>query len=169
MMLISKKIFPNPPNQNETMVVIRYYGPDPGNHPDSKELSNIFRNLKSGPEAAFVLGCDGVLQASTIDHDILDAIGLPPRLIKAFLDRDTFDPQMEDMYRGVDGTKVPQEQCWKPGPSLLPPPFAEEEKACFKKEIEENKEVIQENIRKRESGEVKPCGVVVCSPGERGE
>lgn len=148
MMPISKTIFPNPPNQNETMVVIRYYGPDPGNHPDPKELSNIFRNLKSGPEAAFVLGCDGVLRASTIDHDILDAICLPPQLIKAFLDRDTFDPQMEDMYRGVDGTKVPQEQCWKPGPSLLPPPFAEEEKACFKRRLRRTRKLFRRILGK---------------------
>ncbi|KAE8329798.1 hypothetical protein BDV39DRAFT_202745 [Aspergillus sergii] len=145
------------------MTVTSYYGSDPSNHPDQKELSNIFRNVKSSPDAAFVLGCDGVLRALTIDHDVQDAVGLPPRLIKAFLDRDTFDPQMEDMYRGVDGTKVSQEQCWKPGPSLLPPPFSEEEKAAIKKDNEEHKDIIQENIRKMESGELKPCGVVVRS------
>ncbi|KAK6831757.1 hypothetical protein RU639_002542 [Aspergillus parasiticus] len=120
------------------MTVTSYYGPDPGNHPDQKELSNIFRNLKSSPEAAFVLGCNG-------------------------LDRGTFDPRMEDMYRGVDGTKVPQEQCWKPDASLLPPPFSAEEKAAIKKDNEEHKDIIQENIRKMESGELKPCGVVVRS------
>ncbi|KAE8315980.1 hypothetical protein BDV41DRAFT_574360 [Aspergillus transmontanensis] len=145
------------------MTVTSYYGPNPGNHPDQKELSNIFRNLKSSPEAAFVLGCDGVLRVLTIDHDVQDAIGLPPRLIKAFLDRGTFDPRMEDMYRGVDGTKVPQEQCWKPDASLLPPPFSADEKAAIKKDNEEHKDIIQENIRKMESGELKPCGVVVRS------
>ena len=157
------KIFLTPLNQNEIMTVTSYYGPDPNNHPDQKELSNIFRNMKSSSDSAFVLGCDGVLRTLTIDHDILDAIGLPPRLIKAFLDRHPFDPQMEDMYRGVDGTKVSQEQCWKPDPSLLPPPLPAEVKARIKKENEEHKDIIQENIRKMETGELKPCGVAIRS------
>ncbi|KAB8216472.1 hypothetical protein BDV33DRAFT_207323 [Aspergillus novoparasiticus] len=106
------------------MTVTSYYGPGPSNHPDQKELSNIFRNLKSSSDAAFALGCDGVLRALTIGHD---------------------------------------EQCWKPDPSLLPPPLTAEEKAAIKKDNEEHKDIIQENIRKMESGELKPCGVAVRS------
>lgn len=67
------------------------------------------------------------------------------------------------MFRGADGTKVPQEQWWKPDPSLLPPPMTAEDKARVKKENEENKEIIQENIRKMENGELKPCGIVIRS------
>ncbi|KAE8405036.1 hypothetical protein BDV37DRAFT_282271 [Aspergillus pseudonomiae] len=146
------------------MATSGHYGPDPSNHPDQKELSNIIRNLKASRDsAAFLLGTDGVLRSLTGDYDVIDAIGLPPRLIKAFLDRDVFDQEIEDMFRGSDGTKVPQEQWWKPDPSLLPPPLTEEEKARIDKDKEENKDIIEENIRKMESGELKPCWVVVRS------
>jgi hypothetical protein len=123
------------------------------------------RNLKSSSDgtAPFVMGTDGVLRTLTLDYDVIDAIGLPPRLIKALLDRSVFDQEIEDMFRGADGTKVPEEQWWKPDPSLLPPPLTAEEKARAKKNSEENKEIIQENIRKMESGELKPCGVVIQS------
>jgi hypothetical protein len=141
------------------------YGPNPNNHPDQKELSNIISNLDCGFDgnAPFVLGTDGVLRTLTPDCDVIDAIGLPPRLIKAFLDRTTFDQGIEDMVRGADGTKVPREQWWKPDPSLLPPPMTAEDKARAEKDNEENKEIIQENIRKMESAELKPCGVVIRS------
>lgn len=156
---------PIPPNKNERMTATGRYGSDPNNHPDQKELSNIMRNLKSSSDgtAAFVMGTDGVLRTLTIDYDVIDAIGLPPRLIKAFLDRDVFNQNIEDMFRGADGTKVTQEQWWRPDPSLLPPPLTAEQKAWIKKTNEENKEIIQENIRKMESGELKPCGVVIRS------
>lgn len=148
------------------------YGPDPNNHPDQKELSNIIRILDEGASgsdstsigpAPVVMGTDGVLRTLTPDCDVIDAIGLPPRLIKAFLDRTTFDQGIEDMFRGADGTKVPQAQWWKPDPSLLPPPMTAEDKARVKKDNEGNKEIIQENIRKMRSGELKPCGVVIRS------
>ncbi|GIJ90948.1 hypothetical protein Asppvi_009913 [Aspergillus pseudoviridinutans] len=141
------------------------YGPDPNNHPDQKELSNIISNLDFGSDgtAPLVIGTDGVLRTLTEDCDVIDAIGLPPRLLKAFLDRTTFDQGMEDMFRGADGTKVPQEQWWKPDPSLLPPPMTAEEKAQVEKDNKEHKEIIQENTRKMESGELKPCGVVIRS------
>lgn len=140
-----------------------HYGPDPNNHPDQKELSNIICSLDEGASgsAPFVMGTDGVLRTLTPDCEVIDAIGLPPRLIKAFLDRDTFDQELEDMFRAAGGTKVSQEQWWKPDPSLLPPPMTAEENAWAKKNYEENKEIIQENIRKRKSGETKPFGFVV--------
>ncbi|EAW09081.1 uncharacterized protein ACLA_078290 [Aspergillus clavatus NRRL 1] len=121
---------------------LRHYGPDPNNHPDQKELSNIISDLHTGSDgnAPFVIGTDGVLRTLTQDCDV-----------------------MEDMFRGAIGTKVPQEQWWKPDPSLLPPPLTAEEKARVKKNNEENREIIEENIRKMESGELKPCGVVIRS------
>jgi hypothetical protein len=142
-----------------------HYGLDPNNHPDQKELSNIISNLDCGSDgnAPFVLGTGGVLRTLTPDCDVIDAIGLPPRLIKAFLDRTTFDQGTEDMFRGADGMKVPREQWWKPDPSLLPPPMTAEATARVEKDNEENKEIIQENIRKMESGELEPCGVVTRS------
>ncbi|KAK6824132.1 hypothetical protein RU639_004922 [Aspergillus parasiticus] len=141
------------------------YGPDPNNHPDQKELSNIISKLNTGSDgpAPFVIGTDGVLRTLTQDSEVIDAIGLPPRLIKAFLDRTTYDQEHEAMFRGADGTKVSQEQWWKPDPSLLPPPMTAEAKARVERINEENKDIIAENKRKMASGELKPCGVVIRS------
>ena len=141
------------------------YGPDPNNHPDQKELSNIMSKLDTGSKgnAPFVIGTDGVLRTLTLDNDVIDAIGLPPRLIKALLDRTIFDQEEEDKFRGADGTKMSQEQWWKPDPSLLPPPLTAEEKAEAEKDYEENKDIIEENRRKMASGELKRCGVVIRS------
>ena len=58
--------------------------------------------------------------------------------------------------------QVPQEQWWKPDPSLLPPPMTEEEEARVKQD-NENKEIIRENIRKMKNGELKPCGIAIRS------
>lgn len=83
------------------------YGPGPNNHPDQKELSNIIRNMDEGASgsngtsigpAPLVMGMDGVLRTLTPDCDVIDAIGLTPRLIKAFLDQTTFDQEIEDMF-----------------------------------------------------------------------
>ncbi|KAF4211420.1 hypothetical protein CNMCM5878_002630 [Aspergillus fumigatiaffinis] len=76
------------------------YGPDPNNHPDQKELSNIISNVDCG--------CDG-------------------------------------------------------NAPLFSAPMAAEDKARVEKDNEENKEIIQENIRKMESGELEPCGVAIRS------
>ncbi|KAL4780439.1 hypothetical protein BJX76DRAFT_364324 [Aspergillus varians] len=109
------------------------YGPDPNNHPDQKESSNIIDNMDQG-----AYGFESGIPAPYVIGEI------------------------EDMFRGSDGTKVPQEQWWKPGPSILPPPLTEEDKAYIKKLNEENKEIIQDNIQ-RKSGEVKPCEIVIRS------
>lgn len=147
------------------MAAFNHYGPDPKNHPDQKELSSILDNLQAGPngDALFAMGTDGILRTLSLDQDVIDAISLPPRLIKAFLDRCPYDQLIEEMFRGADGTTVPETQWWNPDPSLLPPPLTAEEKALAKKNYEEHKEVIEENRRKMESGELKPCGVVIRS------
>lgn len=168
---ISRPNVPNQPNTNEITMTCpvqpatNHYGPHPSNHPDQKELTNIIYSLDEGASgsALFVMCTDGVLRTLTPDCEVIDAIGLPPRLIKACIDRDTFDQDLEDMFRGADGTRVSQEQWWKPDPSLLPPPMTAEESAWAKEDYEENKKLIQENIRKRVSGETKPCGVVIRS------
>ena len=110
--------------------------------------------ISIGP-VPLAMGPDGVLRTLTPDCDVIDAIGLPPRLIKAFLDRTAFDQEIQGMFRGADGTQVPQGQWWKPDPSLLPPPMTEEEKARVKQD--------NENLQKMKNGELKPCGIVIRS------
>jgi hypothetical protein len=70
-----------------------------------------------------------VLRNLTADRDVLDAVGLSPRLVKAFLDRippdyRALNPELED----VDGSEVPEERLWHPDRSLLPPPMDEKRK-----------------------------------------
>jgi hypothetical protein len=134
----------------KVMAANSHYGSDPNYHPDQEELSNIMSKLYCGSDgtATIVMGTDGVLRSMETNRDIVDAIGLPTRLIKAYLDRFAFDQETEDMFRGADGTKVPQEQWRSPDPSLLPPPLTAEEKAWVQKSNEENKEIIQENKKK---------------------
>ncbi|KAE8150835.1 hypothetical protein BDV25DRAFT_139430 [Aspergillus avenaceus] len=89
------------------------YGPDSNNHPDQKELSERVSNLNCDRcqiGAPLALGHDGVLRALMPNSEVIDAIGLPPRLIKALLDRNIFKLVIEDMFRGADGTNVPQAQ-----------------------------------------------------------
>ena len=75
------------------------------------------------------LGKDGVLRNLTASREVLDAVGLSRRLVKAFLDRvppeyRALTPELED----VDGSQVEQEQLWHPDSSLLPPPMEEGKK-----------------------------------------
>ncbi|GIK02016.1 hypothetical protein Aspvir_006059 [Aspergillus viridinutans] len=88
------------------------------------------------------LGADGVLRYLTADRDVIDAIGLRPGLIKAFLDRMPvpFSQEAEDIFRGVDGTLVPREQWFNPDKSLLPPPLPEEEREKVRKRTAERGE-----------------------------
>jgi len=126
------------------------------------ELIKIKQSLKQDSTGFGIthLGDDGVLRTLSADRDV-DAIPLPPRLIKAFVDRFPFDQQIEDKYRGVDGTKVPQQQWFYPNKSLLPKPLPEEERRKMLKSIGENGEVIAPNEGRTEKRESTDCGIVV--------
>jgi hypothetical protein len=125
---------------------------------DQEELSSVLKTLRPDPSfmGCFSLGTDGIMRSLTTDRDVIDAVALSPRLIKAHLDRMPFDQKTEDTFRGVDGTGVPREKWFHPDKSLLPPPMSEEVKEQTKKVIEENKELFA----KKDYG---GCGVVVRS------
>jgi hypothetical protein len=110
------------------------------NLPDQKEVSSILETFNKDPKHLSVisLGKDGVLRNLTADRDVLDAVGLSPRLVKAFLDRvppeyRSLTPELE----GVDGSQVPHEQLWHPDSSLLPPPMDEKRKLAALATLEE--------------------------------
>jgi hypothetical protein len=115
---------------------------------DQQELSKILKTLRHDPTfmGCFSLGTDGVLRSLTADRDVVDAIALSPRFIKAIWDRMPFDQKTEDEYRGVDGTTVPREQWFRPDKSLLPPPMSEKRKEETRKKIEENRKVFGERM-----------------------
>ncbi|UPL03046.1 hypothetical protein LCI18_013980 [Fusarium solani-melongenae] len=97
--------------------------------PEQQEMSDILYNMeRQDPDLLGIadLGRDGVFRFLDADRNIHYAIALRPALIKALLDRSPYDEEEEKSWRGVDGTKVPQEQWYNPPPGVLPPPLSEE-------------------------------------------
>ena len=101
------------------------------NPPDQQEITAILAKFNKDPlELSIIsLGKDGVLRNLSADRAVLDAVGLSPRLVKAFLDRvlpeyRALTPELED----ADGSKATNEEMWHPDPGLLPRPMGEEQK-----------------------------------------
>jgi hypothetical protein len=117
---------------------------------NQKELSQILKGLKHDLtlNGVFSLGKDGVLRSLTADREVVDAVALRPELIKALLDRMPYNPQAEIDYRGVDGTKVPQEKWFHPDRSLLPAPFnpPEERRNLSPEELEKNRLMLESRL-----------------------
>jgi hypothetical protein len=102
------------------------------NDPDQQELSKIYKswNIPKDPTSIIMLAEDGVLRNLSGDRKVHDAVGLSPRLIKAFLNRMRRDqrPDRSHVFEGVDGTKTPKEKWYKPDnpETLFPPPLSKE-------------------------------------------
>jgi len=103
---------------------------------DQQEVSSILRGFKRDLTSCISLGKYGVLRNLNGDCEVLDAAGISPKFIKAFLDR------MPSAYRngfdGADGTKTPREQWFNPDKSLLPQPLTDEQKKAIEASQEEN-------------------------------
>ncbi|PQE29747.1 hypothetical protein CJF32_00000400 [Rutstroemia sp. NJR-2017a WRK4] len=113
----------------------------------------MLRDIKHDPilNGILALGKDGILRSLTADREVVDAVALRPELLKAFLDRFPHNPQSEIDYRGVDGTKIPQEQWLYPDRSLLPPPYTppEERRNLSLEKLEENREWLEKRKEKK--------------------
>ncbi|KAF5700852.1 hypothetical protein FMUND_14170 [Fusarium mundagurra] len=112
--------------------------------PEQKEISDILRNMDRDPDLLGLadLGKDGVFRFLDADRNIHYAVPLRPALIKALIDRLPYDPEVEKFWRGVDGTKVPEEQWYNPPEGILPPPLTEEERREEREIMEKNKDKI---------------------------
>ncbi|CZR48713.1 uncharacterized protein FPRO_03966 [Fusarium proliferatum ET1] len=112
--------------------------------PEQKEISDILRNMDRDPDLMGLvdLGKDGVFRFLDADRNIHYAVPLRPALIKALIDRLPYDPEVEKFWRGVDGTKVPEEQWYNPPEGILPPPLTEDERREEKELMDKNKEKI---------------------------
>lgn len=111
------------------------------NHPDQQEITAILAKFNKDPMSVISLGKDGVLRTLSADRAVLDAVGLSPRLVKAFLDRVPPDyralkPELED----ADGSKASEEELWHPDASLLPRPMSEEQKKKSLAQLEESRQ-----------------------------
>ncbi|KAL1602099.1 hypothetical protein SLS59_005267, partial [Nothophoma quercina] len=103
------------------------------------------------PLSVISLGKDGVLRTLSADRAVLDAVGLSPRLVKAFLDRVPPDyraltPELE----GADGSEASYQELWRPDASLLPRPMGEDQK---KKALEQLEESRQQQAKVHDGGE----------------
>lgn len=90
------------------------------------EFMNMSGSMDVDPLGVFDVGKDGVLRSLTADRKVLGAAPLEPRHIKGFLDRLPYDAETERRFRGIDGTKIPQEQWFSPPPGTLPAPLRAE-------------------------------------------
>jgi hypothetical protein len=143
--------------------IYTHYGQDPNNHPYQKEIKSIVSKVHADPLGRLALGRDGVLRSLNLENEVIDAVGLPPWLIKAFMDRFPYNEELEARFHNSDGTSVPQEQWWAPDPSILPRPYTTERKDEVRREHEKNKNIIEEMKQKRKNGEIQGCGVVIQS------
>ncbi|EEH38159.2 hypothetical protein PAAG_01080 [Paracoccidioides lutzii Pb01] len=112
--------------------------------PIQRELSAILNGLKQ--DLSFMgctsLGRDGVLRSLTADRDVVDAAGLTPDQIAAFIRRYPAGLVNEAEFTGVDGTKVPKELWFAPNKNILPPPLSNEAKQLSRKVVDENHELF---------------------------
>jgi hypothetical protein len=60
---------------------------------------------------------------------------------------------LEDEFRGVDGTKVPREQWFRPDRRLLPQPLSEEHKEEARRMMEESASLTEEGCEDGSQGE----------------
>lgn len=102
-----------------------------------RDFTAISRLLPVDPLGACCIGMDGVMRSVTASRQVLGAVPLEPRLIKASLDRLDYDEKTEAEFRGIDGTKTPKEHWRNPPAGLLPPPLSEEQLEEARKFMEE--------------------------------
>lgn len=141
--------------------IYTHYGQDPTNHPDQKELIAIVDKLHTLSLGRLTLGSDGVLRSLNLENEVVDAVGLPTRLIKAFMDRFAYNEKLEARFHNSDGTLVPEEHWWAPDVSILPQPYTAELKDALRRDYEEKKDIIEEMKQKRKNGEIQRCDVVI--------
>ncbi|CZR58136.1 uncharacterized protein PAC_08027 [Phialocephala subalpina] len=114
-------------------------------------VSDVFRALKHHPKGCCKLGTDGVLRGFDDKRNVIDAIGLSPALIKELLDRQEWSREIEDKFRGVDGTKVvDRKQLYEPDEESKPPNHTEEEKKKIAEQIKVHNEKLMKRMKQDE-------------------
>jgi hypothetical protein len=103
------------------------------------------------------LGNDGVMRSLTADRHVVDAVGLSPAQIAAYLDRMPLAFGQDDtLLKQADGTKVPREQWFSPDKALLPEPMSQEVRERTEQRMREDEERGLGSVKtKREEIEAK--------------
>lgn len=138
--------------------------------PAQKELEDILATMKHDPTGMGIshLGRDGIHRSLTADRDVVDAVPFPPPLIKAMLDRLPYSEEAVKVFRGVDGTKTPKEQWYKPLPGTLPPPLEEKHRKEAKNGQEDYRKWYEERMKKAEAGILERRAVCLMSDHDLG-
>lgn len=113
---------------------------------DQFELSRVLHGFKDDPTLTGYtsLGKDGVFRSLTADGQVVDAVPLTPRLIKALLDRMPYNSQYEIDFRGVDGTKTSSEKWFCPDEGIvLPARESVERRDVSEEQLEENRRMLE--------------------------
>lgn len=127
----------NPGNTRAFKLQILPEDLSPARKQAQRDLIAVSRRLPVDPLGVHCLGRDGVMRSVTANRQVLGAVPLEPRLIKAFLDILDYDEKLEAEFRGVDGTKAPKEHWFEPPPGILPPPLSKEQLDEARKFMEE--------------------------------
>lgn len=114
---------PNPDDDEQRAIMAAM---DPDRARALYDFETILHDIKEDPQGMISLGPDGVLRSWTPDRAVVDAVGLTPRLVKAYLDVLPYVAEEEARFRGVDGTKTPREQWYDPPAECRLPPLPEE-------------------------------------------
>ncbi|KAK6065432.1 hypothetical protein SCUP234_11247 [Seiridium cupressi] len=98
--------------------------------PDQRALTPILKGLKQDLSmmGCVALGNDGVLRSLDADRNVVDAVGLSPKLVEAFQRRAKREDYTEGECEGLDGTKITEEVRYHPDKAILPPPLTEQTK-----------------------------------------
>ena len=74
------------------------------------------------------LGTGGVQRSLNVEAEVIDAIGLPPRVLKALLDRTSYEEDVKVRFKDADGTLIPREKWLEADASQLSAPLTAEKK-----------------------------------------
>ncbi|KAJ9150559.1 hypothetical protein NKR19_g5234 [Coniochaeta hoffmannii] len=127
--------------------------------PIQQELTTILSSLKHDALLMGILSLsnDGVMRSFTADRHVVDAVGLSPAQIAAYLDRmPSAFRQDNTLLKQADGTKVPREQWFSPDKALLPEPMSQEVRKETEQRTREDEERGLGSVKtKREEMEAK--------------
>jgi len=130
-------------NNQPSPVASRCQVPWDRSDPTQEELTALLNSLKHDPTLMGILslGRDGVMRSLTADRRVVDAVGLTPAQITAFVGRVPPGSRAEyEVYDGADGTKVPREQWFAPDRALLPEPMKAEDRERIERTMQEREE-----------------------------
>ncbi|KAJ4362885.1 hypothetical protein N0V83_010002 [Neocucurbitaria cava] len=161
---------PKPSNNNGAkMLIVGSSNADSASH--AKPLSEFLASLKKPADGKYFrcLCVDGVFRIliwlptppdQPTGVAVYDGLPMSSDLIKAYLDRKPWTKTTEDRFRGVDGRNVPQEQWLQPGPGVLPSMGSKHEREEEKRQLQEERRILEEKISRGEMSYGPACGSV---------